>query len=200
MRSRGNTAKSASGMRWYESTFLASALSRDSTRPRELQPVYGTFISSRYATTFASQIDTSSNASTRLKAICGFQSAIAVAQRAEVAADPQHLHLVAERAQRVDDVVLGLPVGARRLAACPRSSGGTRALVDERQHAELAARVLHAPRRHSGTRWRPSCRWVMVRAVSSVVNSSRASSSAPRSRSPSSRQRVTMSPSTWSIT
>jgi hypothetical protein len=77
MRSRGNTAKSASGMRWYESTFLASALSRDSTSPRELQPVYGTFISSRYATTFASQIETSSNASTRLKAICGFQSAIA---------------------------------------------------------------------------------------------------------------------------
>ena len=47
IRPRGNTAKSASGMRWYESTFLASALSRESTRPRELQPVYGTFSSSR---------------------------------------------------------------------------------------------------------------------------------------------------------
>ena len=35
----GTTAKSATGMRWYESSFLASALSRASSRPRELQPV-----------------------------------------------------------------------------------------------------------------------------------------------------------------
>ena len=46
-RPRRKTAKSGTGMRWYASSFFDSALSRASTSPRGLQPVYGIRSSSR---------------------------------------------------------------------------------------------------------------------------------------------------------
>ena len=73
---------------------------------------------------------------------------------------------------------------ARAASLLVRAVGRHQALVHERQHPQLAARLLHALRRHSGTRWRPSWRCIMVRAVSSVVNSSRASSSGPLQAQP----------------
>ena len=77
--------------------------------------------------------------------MCGFHSSHGLADRAEVAADAERVHLVPQLPRACDDVVLRPPGRPRAL---PRLRLGRRheVLVHQREDAELL---------HSATRWRP---------------------------------------------
>ena len=107
---------------------------------------------------------------------------------AQVAADAEHLHLVAEP-RRVDHVVLGLPLGARGLLLA-RVVGRHQALVDEGQHAQLATGLLHAPWLTAAPGGGPLCRRAMVLGGEQRRELEPRLVLGPASRSPSSRQRV----------
>ena len=77
------------------------------------QPVYGTPSSSSSPATLDSCSRSSAKASTRLKTISGGWRADLGDQRIDVVVNAEQPHLVAETAQRLDDVALALPVVER---------------------------------------------------------------------------------------
>ena len=121
--------------------------------------------------------------------MCGCHSSIDLADHAEVAPDPERAHLVPHLPQRADHVELRLP-GHREHVGVARVVRRHEVLVHQREHAK---------RLHRTMRWRPLWRWFIVCTVSAIVKSSFACSSGTATRSPSSRHRSIMSPSTWSI-
>ena len=115
------------------------------------------------------------------------------ADDAEIGADALRLHVVAERAERLQHVVLGLPLDAREVGV----AGVVRRkehLLHKGQHLQLRP----PPSAHSATRCRPLWRKFMVCTVSRIPKSTRACASGTASRSSSSRHRRMMSSNTWS--
>ena len=72
------------------------------------------------------------NASIRLKTMCGLKSRPSARMPREVVVDAEHAHLVSHLAQRLDDVVLHLPLGFEDVDA-GRVLGRDEMVVDERQ-------------------------------------------------------------------
>ncbi len=72
---------------------------------------------------------------------------------AEVVVDAEHAHLVADLAQRLDDVVLHLPLGLEDVDA-GRVLGWDEVVVHEREDAELLHSIITA----TGTAMPPLCR------------------------------------------
>ena len=81
----------------------------------------------------------------------------------EVVVHAEHPHLVSLLAQRLDDVVLHLPLGFEDVDA-GRVLGRDEMLVDEGEDPPL----------HRNNRCPPLCRWFIVWTVRSTVNSWRA--------------------------
>ena len=153
LRPRRNTVKSGTGMRWYASSFFDSDLSRDSSRPRGLQPGVGHAQQLEVADdVLVEQVDVV-EASSRLKTIVGFHSSIAWRIGLSSSWMPSGLTSWPFSSQRRDDVELGLPLGVHDVDAawCRRAA---QVLVDEHEDA-LA---FHRWTPHSATRWPPLCR------------------------------------------
>ena len=76
--------------------------------------------------------------------MCGLNDADRRPDAAEVVVDAEHAHLVAHLAQRLDDVVLHLPLGLEDVDA-GRVLGRHEVVVDEREDAELLHRNRRCP-------------------------------------------------------
>ena len=121
--------------------------------------------------------------------MCGLNVLAVGRMPLEVVVDAEHAHLVAHLAQRLDDVVLHLPLGLEDVDA-GRVVGRHQVVVDEGEDADLLHRNRPVP--------------AAVQVVHRLHGEQHREllprlSSGPASRSFSSRQRAIMSSSTWSI-